>query len=116
MVTYTETPAKSVIYKVGDWICPCGKHNFKKRSTCYGCGKKKPYVPESGDWKCFCDYMNFRRNKICGKCKGPEVYEIPCSACKKKFRYILGSALYTRSSNCPNCGEKGFNYGTGRDC
>ena len=68
----------------GDWTCNhCGKSNFKKRSSCFGCQKSKYYHSHANssqpgessresshrDWMCpICNFKIYGSKKRCKKC------------------------------------------------
>jgi len=70
----TNLPAN---FRPGDWLCPCGNHNYAIRIACGKCGKGKAGATGSnlpgnfrpGDWMCKCGNHNYQSRTVCGKCQ-----------------------------------------------
>lgn len=60
-------------FRLGDWRCQCGAHNFSRRTRCFACSAEKngliQYVIKPGDWICdACNGHNFRARTECFLC------------------------------------------------
>jgi len=75
----------------------CGKENFKRRTSCFGCGKARSpgasnsgKKPKPGDWNCpGCGFLLFASKNKCFKCN-------------------TGSEMRDGDWSCPDCGKHKF--------
>lgn len=134
----TPRPAN---FRPGDWMCPCGNHNYASRSSCVKCHVQKgiatgdlafgglgaprlggfgspqfgalPANYRLGDWLCICGNHNYQSRVLCGKCKQPK--NISDKSCQKpetdqasSFREgdwhcACGNHNYAKRSECNRC-------------
>jgi len=72
-------------FRIGDWMCTCGNHNYASRAVCAKCGIQKSLVVNgrgvvnhlpptfrAGDWMCKCGNHNYQSRTACGKCREPK--------------------------------------------
>ena len=89
--------------KAGDWKCNhCGKDNFARRSSCFGCNRNRngggEHRGRPGDWNCpNCNDHQFASRTQCRKCGTSKVGGAPA-----------GPVLREGDWNCPRCTKHQF--------
>lgn len=90
---FAGLPGVPANFRPGDWMCPCGNHNYASRQACGRCGQEKPAdgglshlrqqaasgLPANfrqGDWMCpECNNHNYASKTNCHKCGIPRPVE-----------------------------------------